>query len=170
MPISNYLRWLREHVGSSLLLVPGVSAVIRDERGRVLLERRADDGRWGLPAGSIDPGESPADAIVREVWEETRLRVRPTRILAVLGGPACRHRYPNGDECEFTTIVFACAREQGEPHAKDGESTELSWFAPEEMPRLVVDYPSEIFGDYRGPTLFQETREGSARDAGREAR
>jgi ADP-ribose pyrophosphatase YjhB (NUDIX family) len=72
----------------------GVSVVIR-RAGRVLLVRRARPpfaGRWSLPGGRIEPGESPAEAIVREVREETGLRVRtvgrPRRhLLRAAGGP-----------------------------------------------------------------------------------
>jgi 8-oxo-dGTP pyrophosphatase MutT (NUDIX family) len=56
--ISEYLREVRAVVGPRLLLLPGVAAVVRDADERVLFMRRADDGRWGLPAGAVDPGES----------------------------------------------------------------------------------------------------------------
>lgn len=74
MPISPYIRGLRAHVGSQLLLLPGVAALVRNEEGSLLLIRRSDDGRWGLPAGVVDPGETPADAVRREVLEETGFR------------------------------------------------------------------------------------------------
>ncbi len=109
MPVSDYIRNLRTHVGHALLLLPGVAAVIHNAAGAVLLVRRADDGEWGLPAGAIDPGECPAQAVVREVWEETGLRVRPVRVIGVFGGePLLRTTYPNGDQCEYTVIVYFC--------------------------------------------------------------
>jgi 8-oxo-dGTP pyrophosphatase MutT (NUDIX family) len=92
MPISSYLRDLRAIVGPRLLLMPGVAALVRDASERVLFMHRADDGRWGLPAGAIDPGESPTAAIVREVREETGLVVRPSGVAGVFGGAGFRHR------------------------------------------------------------------------------
>ena len=77
MPISEYIKGLREKIGHDLVLNPGVAALIHDESGRVLLQRRSYDGLWSLPAGAVDPGESPAQAVVREVWEETGLKVVP---------------------------------------------------------------------------------------------
>src|SRR5690242_2766065 len=101
MPISDYVRELRECVGTRLLLLPGVTGIVRDEQGRVLLMRRADNGFWGFPAGAIDPGETPAQAVEREVREETGLHVRATRVAGVFGGAGFRLRYENGDEAEY---------------------------------------------------------------------
>jgi len=158
MPISDYLRDLRRVVGSRLVLLPGVAALVRDDEGRVLLMRRADDGRWGLPAGAIDPGESPAEAVAREVREETGLVVRAARVAGVFGGRGFRHRYPNGDEAEYTVVVFDCEVTGGELRSDDGEALELRYFAPAEIPELQVAYPRALFDDRRsratGEALF----------------
>ncbi len=146
MAISDYLAGLRAHVGTDLLLVPSVTAIIRDADGRVLVFRRADNGRWDLPAGSIDPGETPADAVVREVHEETGLAVRPTRVLGVFGGPTMRFRYPNGDLTEYLNIVFRCERVGGELQANDGEATDFRWCTRDEVATLGLAYPPELFG------------------------
>jgi mutator protein MutT len=130
-----------------LLLLPGVSAVIRNEQGAILVQRREDDGGWSLPAGAIDPGESPAEALTREVKEETGLDVVPERLLGVFGGLPFRHTYPNGDEVEYTVIVFACRVVGGELEAQDGESLELRYFPVEELPELEAPYPREMFLD-----------------------
>jgi len=105
MGMSDFYRRLRERAGSSLLLIPAVAAIIRDESGRVLVHQTRDDS-WSLPAGAIEPGETPAQAVVREVEEETGLLVAPVRVAAVVGGPACRKRYQNGDEVEY--VVTCC--------------------------------------------------------------
>ena len=83
MPISDYMRCLREKVGPDLLLAPSVTIITFDDQGRILLARHADTGVWVAPGGSVDPHESPADAAVREMWEETGLLVEPTKILGV---------------------------------------------------------------------------------------
>jgi ADP-ribose pyrophosphatase YjhB (NUDIX family) len=109
MAISEYLRELRTLVGPRLLLLPGVAAVVRDGAGRVLFMRRADDGRWGLPAGAVDPGESPADAIVREVREETGLDVGVRRLVGVYSDPRWQVvRYPNGNVWHYVNVCFEC--------------------------------------------------------------
>lgn len=146
------MRELRALVGTRLLLLPGVSAIIRNNRGDVLCLLRADDGRWGLPAGAIDPGESPAAAIVREVREETGLDVCVEAVAGVFGGTDFRHQYPNGDEAEFVTIVFECRVTGGKLHAADGEALEFRWFPFNAMPHLGLRYPPELFSpDRRTP-------------------
>ena len=145
MAISQYLRDLRSLVGQRLILLPGVAAVVRDAEGRVLFMRRADDGRWGLPAGAVDPGESPAEAVVREVREETGLTVRPLRVAGVFGGARFRHRYPNGDEAEYVVAVFDCEVTGGRLATRDGEALELRYFTPEDAPTLTLPYPRALF-------------------------
>ncbi|MDX9972508.1 MAG: NUDIX domain-containing protein [FCB group bacterium] len=145
MPISEHIKGLREKIGHELLLLPGVAAVIRDDAGRLLMQRRADDGTWGLPAGAVDPGEEPARALIREVWEETGLRVTPERVLGVFGGSkGFRFTYPNGDVSEYMVVVFQCRVVSGELECRDGESLELRWFARDELPPLRAGYPPEV--------------------------
>lgn len=139
MGISTYLKGLRDRIGQELILSPGVAAFVRDRHGRILLERRSDDGRWGLPSGAIDPGEAPAQAIAREVWEETGLRVRPVRVVGVFGGePGFRVTYPNGDRSEYTVIVFECAVLGGTLETRDGESQELRYFPTDDLPENMT--------------------------------
>jgi 8-oxo-dGTP diphosphatase len=113
MAISPYLRRLREAVGSELLLVPSVAGIGFDREDRILLVRQAEDGVWSTPGGAIEPNEGPADAVVREVWEETGLHVTPTRLLGVYGGPHCVVTYPNGDQTGYVILAFECTVQGG---------------------------------------------------------
>ncbi|WP_067496849.1 NUDIX domain-containing protein [Actinoplanes sp. TFC3] len=134
MAISPYLRELRAVVGTRLLFLPGVTAVVFDEEGRVLLGRRADDGTWALIAGVMDPGEQPAQTVVREVWEETAVHVVPERIVAVTTHPP--NVYPNGDRTEYVDITFRCRATGGQARVNDDESLEVGWFAVDALPPL----------------------------------
>jgi 8-oxo-dGTP diphosphatase len=134
MGISPYIAGLREHVGNDLLLLPGASAVVVDDAGRILLEQRADDGRWSLPAGAIDPGEQPADTIVREVYEETGVHVTVER----LAGTALRgSTYPNGDVCQYLTVWFRCRAVGGTARVNDDECRDVAWFTLDALPPLT---------------------------------
>lgn len=152
MPVSEYIKGLREKIGHELLLNPGVAALIHDDMGRVLLQRRSDDGTWSLPAGAVDPGESPAQAVVREVWEETGLRVVPEKLAGVFSGAGFLHLYPNGDRIDVFSVVFLCHVIGGTLGGRDGESLELRYVAPAELPdsRLLKRYPSALFSFTRG--------------------
>jgi 8-oxo-dGTP diphosphatase len=159
MAVSNYVESIRARIGHELLLLPGVAAVIRNDRGQILLHRRADNGKWSLPAGAIDPGETPAEAVEREIREETGLIARAVRVLGIVGGPPLRVRYPNGDETEYTAVVFDCTVTGGELAAKDGEATAFRWCEVAEMPKINNGaYPPELF-TLAGPeeTWFQRT-------------
>lgn len=135
MPISPYLERLRRRVGKTLLLVPSVTAVIRDERGHVLLARHAEGG-WVAPGGSVEPNEAPADALVREAWEETALLVEPLRVLGVYGGPEFEVVYGNGDRVSYLMTVFECRVARGEARPDGVETLELGWFAEEQIAAL----------------------------------
>ncbi|MFD8142579.1 NUDIX domain-containing protein [Streptomyces sp. NPDC059708] len=84
MSTPEFIREIRAAgAGHLLLLLPGVTAVVFDDEGRVLLGRRADTGRWSVVGGIAEPGEQPAETAVREVYEETAVRCVPERVVLV---------------------------------------------------------------------------------------
>ncbi|HEY0429639.1 MAG TPA: NUDIX domain-containing protein [Pyrinomonadaceae bacterium] len=145
MPISQYLKALREKIGNEILQIPSAAAIIRDERGHVLLVKSASADCWGLPAGAIDLGETPEEAVLREVFEETNLIVKIKSVAGVFGGKNFRYVYANGDEVEYFIVVFECEILRGELAARDGEISEIKYFAPGEMPDLAIPYPKTLF-------------------------
>lgn len=145
MPISPYLKNLRQNVGHDLLLVPSVAAVIPNEKGEILVIKRSDDGTWSLPAGAMDPDETPAEAIVREVEEETGLVVEIEKVIGVFAGKDFTWTYPNQDVVQYTVIVFLCRPIGGELSAVDGEAQELAYLSAMEKLNLQAPYPPELF-------------------------
>lgn len=134
MPMSDYVQSLRDRIGHELLVLPGVSAVIRDG-DRFLLGRHAHSGLWSIIGGGIEPGEEPVDALIREVQEETGARVEVGRVLGAYGGEPLMVEYPNGDRVAYTTIAYEC-RLLSEPAPDLDELLELGWFAPDAIARL----------------------------------
>jgi 8-oxo-dGTP pyrophosphatase MutT (NUDIX family) len=135
-------------------LIPAVAAVLRDERGRLLVQRDRHD-HWSLPAGAIEPGEAPARAVAREVHEETGLHVRPERVLAVVGGDHCRVTYPSGDQVEYIVTVFACTIVAGTLSDENDETASLHWFFPDELPQLAFPYPDRVLRGEDPGTYFE---------------
>ncbi len=142
---SPYIHDLRNRIQHDLLLMPGVGALIRDDRGRILVQLRAEDGEWSLPGGALEPGETPAQAVRREVLEETGLQVRPVRVAAVLGGHHFRNTYLNGDTVEYCVILFDCEVLGGTLSTADPETQSLEWFPPESLPSLSPTLPAGVY-------------------------
>ncbi|MGO6984302.1 NUDIX domain-containing protein [Rhizobium leguminosarum] len=137
----SYVMELRGQVGKRLLLVPSVAAVIHDRAGKLLLQEKASGEGWSLPAGAIEPGETPQEAIIREVVEETGLAVTPMEILGVFGGREFRHIYPNGDQVEYVVTLFKCHKLADRGAWTDTETRSLRYFTRAGMPPLGLPYP-----------------------------
>ncbi|MGE5169676.1 MAG: NUDIX domain-containing protein [Rudaea sp.] len=136
MPMSDYMRGLRAKVGTRVLEVPTVSVITFDAKSRVLLVRHAETGEWTTPGGMIEPYETPADAAVRETWEETGLHVELTRVIGVFGGEPCTTRFANGDELSWVATVFAAAPIGGTLRPDGDETSEVRYFERAEVPTL----------------------------------
>ncbi len=85
MSMSLYYKKIREQLGHELILIPSVAAVIKNGQGDILFQYPGGE-YWSLPAGAIEPGETPEEAVIREVWEETGLKVRVKKQKGYLEG------------------------------------------------------------------------------------
>jgi 8-oxo-dGTP pyrophosphatase MutT (NUDIX family) len=139
MGISPHIARLRAVIGHELLVMPSVTVLPVDERGRLLLAWHAGhtDG-WGTVGGAVNPGESPAEAAVREAREEIGAGLRLVRLLAVLGGPDYEVTYPNGDRVAYVPAVYEAEIVNGTPSPSDGELSEVAWFTPAELQALQL--------------------------------
>ncbi|WP_144797907.1 NUDIX domain-containing protein [Microbacterium paludicola] len=148
MPLSPYLKSLRERVGNDLLLLPAVSAVIRNDAGEVLLALSHGDDEWALIGGGLEPGEEPAAAILREIREELGVEAAVSQIVGAYAGEALFITYPNGDRCAYVTTAYACRLLSEALIIEEGELREVAWFTPEEIARLDTQpYVARILTD-----------------------
>ncbi|MDD2921396.1 MAG: NUDIX domain-containing protein [Anaerolineales bacterium] len=116
----------------------GCSATIFDsKREKVLLTQRADNGRWCLPGGRMESGESAAEACEREVWEETGLKVRVTRLIGVYSNPDQLVIYPDGNKAFFVVLSFEAEIVSGELSLSD-ETTAYGYFTLQEMESMPM--------------------------------
>ncbi|TVZ00559.1 NUDIX domain-containing protein [Trebonia kvetii] len=139
MGISPHVARLRAAVGHELLVLPCVTVLPVDDRGRLLLAWHTghSDG-WGTVGGAVDPGESPAEAAVREAREEIGVAIRLVRLIDVLGGPDYEISYPNGDRVAYIPAVYEAEITDGDPAPADGELSEIAWFTPEELESIPL--------------------------------
>jgi ADP-ribose pyrophosphatase YjhB (NUDIX family) len=111
-----------------------VAGILRNEEGHILLQRRSDNGLWGLPGGSVEIGESVRDAIIREVREETGLTVDVVRLIGVYSDPKIQIvRYPDGAVVHYISTLFACRILGGALQTCD-ETLDLQFFDPANLP------------------------------------
>ena len=132
-----YVRRIRSLVGhDELLQIPSVSIAVHDGQERVLLVRHSEGGVWLLPGGAIEPTEVPADAAVREMFEETGLLVRLTRLVGVFGGPEFVVHYRNGDRTSYVMAVFEAESTAGAEHPDGAEVLEIRFVTESEAAAL----------------------------------
>ncbi|CZF78420.1 Diadenosine hexaphosphate hydrolase [Grimontia celer] len=153
MSASEYIKELRSKVGHMPLLLPGVAAVILNECNELLLQQK-NDNTWSLPAGMIEPQESPVQAVIREVREETGFIVKVDRLLGVFGGDGFCFTYPNGDQVEYTIILFKCVVKGASESEVDRETKNLEWFSKDDLPKLELPYPLECLFDEKESAYF----------------
>ena len=156
----SYLGQIRALVGHRPLLVIGVRVVIEDAQGRVLILRRQDTGDWGLPAGAMELGESLAEAMRREVREETDLSLGEIEVFGISSDPGTEcFTYPNGDQVQGVSILAHARAPGGTPAANDGEAAGFRFVDPVGIPAegfTRPEYPSlQAFLRWRETGRFQ---------------
>jgi ADP-ribose pyrophosphatase YjhB (NUDIX family) len=127
----------------------GTGVIVLDDEGRILLEKRSDCGLWGLLGGRVEVGESVADGAVREVFEETALRIKITRLLGVYSEPANRivTYQDNGDVVHKIDVVFEARIISGQL-TRSSESEELRFFERSQLPREICPPARKPIQDY----------------------
>jgi 8-oxo-dGTP pyrophosphatase MutT (NUDIX family) len=142
MPVPAFILELREMIGHQLLWLPGVTALVTDDEGCVLMGQRSDNGRWALPSGIPEPGEQMATACEREVLEETGVRIRAEELISIRTvGPIT---YPNGDVTSFVDHFFRCRFIGGTARVGDDESLAVGWFDPDHLPEPYSPRTTEL--------------------------
>ncbi len=130
----DYIAQLRKYVGHAPLQMLAAAALIVDDKGRLLLLKRCDNGTWGLPGGAVELGEMVESAARREAKEETDLDLGALELFGIYSGPEFFYRYPNGDEVYNVTIVYLARQWSGELHLNE-EHTEYAWFGVDSIPQ-----------------------------------
>ncbi|MEU9793093.1 NUDIX domain-containing protein [Streptomyces sparsogenes] len=124
-------------------LVVAASAVVTDETGRILLQRRRDNGLWALPGGGMDMTESLPGTAVREVKEETGLEVEITGLVGTYTDPRHVIAYTDGEVRRQFNVCFT-ARVVGGQLAISEESTELRFVPPGELADLPMHHAQRL--------------------------
>ncbi|MFG2192790.1 NUDIX domain-containing protein [Streptomyces sp. NPDC048639] len=124
-------------------LVVAASAVVADGQGRILLQRRADSGKWALPGGGMEMFDSLPGTAVREVKEETGLDIEVTGLVGTYTDPRHVIAYSDGEVRRQFNVCFR-ARVVGGALAISDESLELRWFDPSALDDLPMHHTQRL--------------------------
>lgn len=125
-------------IGKNAPLLVGSSAMITDASGeKILLTKRGDNGRWCLPGGQLESGESVSETCVREVLEETGLEVDLGRLIAVYTSPDMVLYYDEDHQYQVISFHFAATVTGGELGLSN-ETTAVGYFSLDEIQTMDV--------------------------------
>ncbi|MBO4495678.1 MAG: NUDIX hydrolase [Clostridiales bacterium] len=134
----SYILGLRKELGPERchrpLIMAGAGILFVNERNEILLQKRADNGFWGWPGGSLELGESFEEAAIREAKEESGLICDEIEFFSLESGKETHYIYPNGDEIYCAGAVFFCRKYHGELKIQEDEVTEQRFFSFEDLP------------------------------------
>ena len=145
-----YVMELRKFIGSRPVIVAGAGVILVNEKNEILLQKRADNGFWDYPAGSMELGESFEECARREVFEETGFVCGKLEFFMDLSGKDSFYEYPNGDKTYTAGIIYICRDFSGEMKAQEDEVQTQAFFPLNALPAK---------NDPRGLGIFDRVRE-----------
>ena len=144
-----YIEDLRAIIGHRQIILNGSIAFIENPRGQILMQqRRYPYGKWGLPGGLMELGESTEETVRREILEETGLTLGKLTLFGVYSGKNYLCTAQNGDEFYVVTTVYTTNEYYGEVSVTDDESLTLEWVNIGTLPDNIARTHSEIIRDY----------------------
>lgn len=159
-----YIAELRALVGHRPLVMTSAGALIIDDQNRLLMQKRSDNNLWGLPGGSLEPGETFEDAARREVREETGLEAGAMTLFGLFSGSQFFYEYPNGDQIFNAAAVYLCRETSGALRLDADESTELRFFDLRDLPTDLNPLDAPIVQSFLDSQNGQMKTDGAPSD------
>ena len=128
-----YIRNMRKYIGHERLLIAGASVLVHKD-GKLLLQKRKDNGCWCYHGGCIELGETVEETAKRELFEETGLTANKLELLGVFSGKDLQYTYPNGDMVSIVDIAYLCEEFSGSILPQTDETSDLRWFEIDQLP------------------------------------
>ena len=144
-----YIFDIRKKLGHDPIILTGAGVILFNEKNEILLGRRADNGFWAYPAGSMELGESFEECARREVQEETGLLCGDLKLLMLRSGKDTYYEYPNQDKVYFAGAVYLCYEYSGEMKAQEEEVIEQDFFPLDDLPDNLSPGTAEVIDAVR---------------------
>lgn len=145
----SYIENLRIKIGHDPILMPCVSIILGDGKGKILLQKRKDNKKWALHGGALELDEEIESGLKRELYEETGFLLDEYAFFGIYSGKEMHYQYPNKDEVSVVSILFYSHRFHGEKHLQKEEVEELCWFEEKEVQKLAIhDLDKKAIQDY----------------------
>ncbi len=144
--MDNYVTYMRKMIGSKPMFLVGSGVLIIDEKDRILLIKRTDNNKWGIPGGSMELGETFEETAAREAREETGLLVSKLKLFKVYSGQRMHYVYPNGDEVYNAVCIFETSEYSGTDVPDGVESSLTGFFDMDNLP-MPLHPPDKIIID-----------------------
>ncbi|WP_338542346.1 NUDIX hydrolase [Paenibacillus tundrae] len=143
----DYIKWIRSKVGTEVIILNFAGAIVLNEEGQILLQRRRDKNAWGFPGGAMELGESAEETAIREVKEETGVTIFVEKLIGVY--TKYFDKYANGDQAQTISFFYQGRISDGELISSNEETIELQFFNPDEVPELFNQQHTDAFNDFR---------------------
>ncbi len=144
----DYIKNIRQKIGHDAIFCPGSGAVVY-KQGKVLLQKRADNGKWSIHGGALELGENYAQALERELKEEINIKPIDPQLIGIYSGKDFYFEYPNGDKIYDSLCVFLVEEYEGNLQMDNEEVTDLQWFEIENLPEQLDNGDRLILKDFK---------------------
>ena len=139
----NTISNIRRLIGTIPMFMPA-AGIILFNNGKILLQKRGDNGKWALHGGAMELGETTEETAVREVREEIGISPENLEFYGVFSGKAMYHVYPDGNEVYIISTVYFCDKYSGEFQIDTDEVLAIEWFAIDMLPDNIAPIDSYI--------------------------
>ncbi|KRL83443.1 NUDIX hydrolase [Ligilactobacillus apodemi] len=133
MSVPEYVKQIRTKIGHDLLMLAGACVILENDRGQILLQQRSS-GKWGLPGGLLEIGETLEETAIREVKEETGLVVTDLKQLHTFSGDFAHLKLANQDELYMVTTLYQVLAYHGKIIPDQDETLQLGFFSYDDLP------------------------------------
>lgn len=143
----DYIQKMRSKLGRDKFIHPAARIIVENETNEVLIIKRNDNGRIGLPAGAIEENETIKECIIREVREETGIEIMDLEVIGISSNPKLETvEYRNGDKIQYFTIEFYSKHWEGALNTEPDDEVQFAKFMTiESIQELLPENESSAF-------------------------